>query len=211
VRQLANWIEEDAGDALPASVRPHLDKMRRRLERMEEMLDALRRFARAGHLDANAQEVDLAAMVDDMETQLREDPSLGFARFRVERSALPTLRTARAPLWHVLVNLLSNAARHHDRETGVIRICAQQDGSWWWFHVEDDGPGIDPRYHQQVFQLFKTLYPRDARDTAGMGLGIVRRLAQAVGGEIIIESPLADGRGSRFRVRWPAVWMEVST
>ena len=65
--------------------------------------------------------------------------------------------------------------------------------------MSDDGPGIDPRHQERMFQL--TLRPRDAVEGSGIGLALVRRLVQAYGGKVEVESKA--GRGTTFRFRWP--------
>ncbi len=115
------------------------------------------------------------------------------------------MRTARVPLEHVVGNLLSNAIRHHDRTIGCVRVAVQAQASGVAITVTDDGPGIPPQYHQQVFQPFKTLRSRDVVETSGVGLAIVQKLVTHYGGTIQLESPFAAGRGTRFSLYWPGL------
>jgi signal transduction histidine kinase len=69
------------------------------------------------------------------------------------------------------------------------------------FIVHDDGPGIARDYHDQIFRMFTTLKPRDAVEGSGMGLALVKKIVEARGGTIQLES--AEGRGATFRFTWP--------
>ena len=70
------------------------------------------------------------------------------------------------------------------------------------FEVSDNGPGIDPRYHDRIFRIFETLAPRDKVEGSGMGLALVKKIVQAHGGRIWLESQ-GPGQGSRFSFSWP--------
>ncbi len=131
-------------------------------------------------------------------------PPPGFA---VDAAApLPTLATARMPLRRVLLNLIANALKHHDRPAGKISVAVRGVPEFYTFLVSDDGPGIPPRFHEKVFQMFQTLKPRDTVEGSGMGLALVRKLVENAGGRIWIESP--GNRGTTFLFTWPREWQE---
>jgi len=61
------------------------------------------------------------------------------------------------PLQQILMNLIGNAIKHHDKKTGSIGITVMDGGSHYIFGVTDDGPGIPARFHEQIFKMFQTL------------------------------------------------------
>jgi signal transduction histidine kinase len=67
--------------------------------------------------------------------------------------------------------------------------------------VKDDGPGIAPEYHERIFEMFKTLRPRDEIEGSGMGLAIIKKLIELQNGKIWIDSQ-ADKRGTNFIFNW---------
>jgi signal transduction histidine kinase len=67
--------------------------------------------------------------------------------------------------------------------------------------VRDDGPGIGAQFHEQIFEMFRTLRPRDQVEGSGMGLAMVRKHIEIRGGTLRLES--APGHGSTFRFTWP--------
>jgi len=209
VTQLSLWLEEDLGPRLEGENLEHLRALRSRVQRMDDMLSGLIRFSRAGQAMDDAAEIDLQAVLDGiLEHELSDEaagrPTSGFT-VRAE-GALPTLRTVRAPLERVLANLVTNAVRHHDRDQGTVIVRANDESAHQvTIEVEDDGPGIEPRHQERIFQLFQTLVPKDRKESSGMGLAVARRTVLSLGGSIEVESPIRDGRGTLFRVKWPRV------
>jgi len=101
----------------------------------------------------------------------------------------------------VLQNLLSNAIKYMDKPQGIIRVGCAEDGEFWKFYVSDNGPGIEEKDQQRVFQLFQTLKPRDQADSTGVGLAVVKKAVEMYGGRVWIESKL--GEGSTFYFTLP--------
>lgn len=69
------------------------------------------------------------------------------------------------------------------------------------FAVADDGPGIASQYHERIFVIFQTLYPRDTKENTGVGLAVVKKIVETVGGKIHVESE--EGQGAIFYFTWP--------
>lgn len=198
IAHLAMWIAEDAGPGLPPESQAHLAKLRNRTERMARLLDDLLAYSRAGRRQSAPEVVDTLRVVQETVDLL------GFpSGFSVEVPAtMPVLVTERAPLEIVFRNLIQNAYKHHeDREHGCVTISAADAGDLIAFTVTDNGPGIAPRYHAQVFELFHTLKPRDAVEGSGMGLSIVKRIVEGHGGAVSLAS--TPGAGAAFTFTWP--------
>ena len=100
----------------------------------------------------------------------------------------------------VLTNLLSNAI-HYSRENGRVVIGAQQEGDQIELYVQDFGKGIDPRYHQSIFDRYFRV-PGTKVQGSGLGLSISKDFVEAHGGTLTVESEL--GKGSRFVIRLKA-------
>lgn len=100
----------------------------------------------------------------------------------------------------VLTNLLSNAIRY-SKENGRVVIGARQDGDFIELYVQDFGKGIDPRYHQSIFDRYFRV-PGTKVQGSGLGLSISKDFVEAHGGTLTVESGL--GKGSRFIIRLKA-------
>jgi signal transduction histidine kinase len=101
----------------------------------------------------------------------------------------------------IFQNLLSNAVKYRrPTEPPKIVISAESRSGEWLFRVADNGIGIDPRYHQQVFGIFKRLHQNEYPGT-GIGLAICQRVVERHGGTIWLES--MEGAGATFLFTWP--------
>jgi signal transduction histidine kinase len=108
---------------------------------------------------------------------------------------------SRDELHRLALNLLETALRHTEPGTGVEAALRRVDGSVE-LSVEDDGPGIPPALAAKVFERFFR-GAGDRSGSSGLGLAIVRAVAESHRGSVALEAPL-DGRGARFVVRLPA-------
>jgi PAS domain S-box-containing protein len=201
IDNLSTWLYQDAFDLLPTASQEHLQKLRGRVRRMERLLDDLLAYSRAGRVQHALQEVDCDALVRSVFDLLA--PPTGF-RLTVH-DALPVIYTQRVPLETVLRNLMGNAIKHHHRSDGHIEVSARwldAEETIVEFSVRDDGPGMAAEYHERIFDLFQTLQPRDQVEGSGMGLAIVKKTVESVGGLISVDS--TEGIGACFRFTWPA-------
>lgn len=197
IDHLSTWVLEDVGHLLPDRSHEHLEKMRSRIKRMEGLLDDLLTYSRAGRFRGEATTIDTNELVARAIDTVA--PPGGFT-IRVE-GEFPTIFTYPAPLETVLRNLVNNAIKHHDKPTGNVRIWATRVDEMVEFAVEDDGPGIDPAFHDRIFQMFQTLRPRDQVEGSGIGLAVVDKIVSSAGGKIRVES--MPGHGATFRFTWP--------
>ncbi|MBE9065267.1 PAS domain S-box protein [Leptolyngbya cf. ectocarpi LEGE 11479] len=198
IANLATWLEEDLDGQLPAENKQQLELLQGRVHRMENLIDGLLAYSRVGRGDQITEPVDLNVLLRNLVDLL--DPPPGFTIAIAPN--LPTLNTARPALNQVFANLLSNAIKHHDRTDGHIDIrCQLLENGLYEFSVTDDGPGIDPAFHQKIFNIFQILEARDKTENTGIGLSIVKKTVEAEGGNITLDSQV--GQGCTFRFTWP--------
>lgn len=191
---LAGWIDDDAGEHLPDKSRQHLDTLRSRVNRMDSLLGGLLIYARAGRDEAEIEHVETTQLVKEV-ADLLVPP--GGAR--IEVGELPDVHAPRTALELVFRNVLSNALKHHDRDDPKIEVRGRIEGDSAVFEIEDDGPGVPEEARERVFALFATLKPRDEVEGSGMGLSIVRKVAESLGGTAAITD--ARGRGALVTIR----------
>lgn len=199
IQNASKWLEEDLEPHLTAETREHMSLLRSRVRRMERLLDDLLEYSRIGRETGAppAETIDAAILVDNILAMLA--PPKGFTVY--VDSSLAGINVIRMPLEQILINLISNAIKHHDRTIGRIEIFADDLGPYYRFSVRDDGPGIPAQFHEQIFKMFQTLKPRDKVEGSGMGLALARKHVEIAGGEMRLES--APGRGSTFSFTWP--------
>ncbi|WP_156799294.1 sensor histidine kinase [Oceanicola granulosus] len=199
IQNAAVWLEEDLAPHLTEDTRESLDLLQVRVERMDRLLDDLLQHSRIGR-DEDVAEFTTGGDVIDAVAALLCLPD-GF-HLNVGEDFLH-LRLRRMPIQMILLNLIGNAIKHHDQQHGSVDVSARDAGAMHVIRIEDDGPGIPPKYHEKVFEMFQTLKPRDHVDGSGMGLALVKKQTEVAGGSIRLYS---DGqRGSAFELHWPKV------
>jgi heavy metal sensor kinase len=172
-------------------------------ERMSHLVDDLLVFARNETPAMEHEDVDIGGVVHGVAAEFQVPAE---ARgIELVRSADPDLWVTgdRQALRQALANLLANAVRLAP-EGSRIRVAGGQDEGWVWMAVEDQGPGIAEDDQARVFQRFYRGDRARAREEgrSGLGLAIVRQVAEAHGGEARVAS--SPGRGSTFSVWIPA-------
>jgi light-regulated signal transduction histidine kinase (bacteriophytochrome) len=197
IGHLATWIEEDLSPFVTEGGRTHLQLLRDRVQRLEDMIDGILRCSRAGRIVDDPVEVDVRELTSEIVGLLAAPASASI----VIDQALPTLQTVRIPLQQVLLNLVGNALAHASSEHPCVHVGGSPIDGGWEFFVRDDGKGIAAAHHEQIWRMFKTLRHRETAST-GIGLSIVRRIVESVGGRAWVESEL--GEGATFRFTWPS-------
>jgi PAS domain S-box-containing protein len=168
------------------------------VERLQALIDDLLAYSRAGRGDIELQRVDTDALVREVLWSL--EPQLTAKHVSVEVDKLPVVRAEPALLRQIFQNLISNAVKFCDSEEPRITVRAADVGEEWRFEIEDNGPGVDPRHAERVFEMFQRLHGREVAGS-GMGLAIVKRLTERHGGRVWVMP--ASPRGSIFSFTIP--------
>jgi len=116
--------------------------------------------------------------------------------------ALPNVMAHRGRLTNLFAQLLDNALKFRGDVPPVIRVSAHRVGDRWEFCIEDNGIGIDEENFDIIFRLFQRLHASDSYPGYGIGLALSRKIVEAHGGKLWVESALK--KGSRFLFTLPA-------
>ncbi len=194
---LSEWVEEALEEHLSAETRGQMQLLRRRVHRMQSLLDGLLEYSRAGRIQYPIVTVDVNRTIEKIVLIL--DPP---ATFTIDiETPMPTFVTHLQPLEQVFIHLIDNAIRHHPTKMGVVKIHAIDLGDYYEFTVADNGEGIEPEYQTKIYRIFQTLKARDFQENVGAGLAIVQKIVTTQGGTINLES--IPGNGATFRFTWP--------
>lgn len=170
-------------------------------QRMTELLNDLLSYARAGaDTDGMVEVVDFNAIAAEAVENLQA--SIAETGATVICDPLPQVHGRQAHFVQLVQNLISNALKYRSEQPPDIHISAEQVRGRWRFAVTDNGIGIDPKYHQNIFGVFKRLHNRSIPGT-GIGLAICQRVVERYGGRIWVESHA--GHGATFYFTLPVM------
>lgn len=197
----AQAVAEDYADRLDETGRHYLAMIQKAARRMGALIDGLLSYARLERRAMCWEVVDLQQVVDDLMADrqavikardVQIDVALAFREVIVEREGLQ----------QALANLLDNAlkfTRKVNQPFVILQVETFPDE--WVLSVTDNGVGFDPRHQDKAFAIFQRLHPQEEYEGTGIGLAIVRKVAERHGGRVWVESEL--GKGARFYLALP--------
>ena len=197
IGNLTGWIEEDMGDNIPATIKPHFEVIKGRVVRMEGLIDGILEYTKLTKKEGELSMVDTNVLIKESFDILGTSESIILHL----NDNFPLLKTERIKLEQVFMNLLNNAIKYNDKEDKQVWVGCKDLGDSYEFYVKDNGPGIEERYHEKIFVIFQTLNARDQVEARGIGLAIVKNIIDEAGGDIWVTSE--KGLGATFHFTWP--------
>ena len=195
VRAYLDSIGQDLDQGQHARVRQDLRRVSAASDKMRELLDGLLRLSRVGRIVSAPETIPLQGLIE-------EALAIAAGRLAARRVVasvapdLPLVCADRQRILDVLVNLLDNAAKFMGEQAAPrVEIDAETGAGRVLVRVRDNGIGIEPQHHERVFRLFERLNP--ASEGTGLGLALARRVVEAQGGRLWVESE-GSGRGATF-------------
>ncbi len=204
ISDLVSFLEEDletyitSDDANPDVAR-NFARIHRQTDRAGALIGGILAYSRLGSKGLEVESVNTRELI----MQIADGLGVNDQRLVIQGD-LPVLTTCRTRLDQVLANLIGNAFKyHHDPDDAqvIVRVTPEEQDRYR-FEVQDDGPGIEARHHEKIFDLFSTLQSRDTIESTGVGLSIVKKTVALMGGTITLDS--TPGKGSTFAFDWPA-------
>ncbi len=204
VSRLAQWIVQDLGKlelkgSIGAEIRENLGLLVSRVDRMHGYLASIIAYFRVESAEGKQEDIDVRALLESIVPMLNAPE--GFA---IEiLGDIPHLFGEQAPIELLFMHLLSNAVKHHHNHAqGRVVVRARTDGERVEYDICDNGPGIPEEFRERVFRVFQTLKSRDRVEGAGIGLAIVKKLLNSVGGTIAFRDH-GEEPGISLRVSLP--------
>jgi signal transduction histidine kinase len=195
IKGFLGLLEKDAIKGDTERVKKDVSRIHNAAEKMNQLLDDLLELSRIGRIIGTKEDVPLNDLANEAVSLVRGQ--IKELRVQVEIAPdLPVVYVDRRRLVEILQNLIDNAAKYMGKQPEPrIEIGVIQENGEDIFYVHDNGEGIEPRYHENVFGLFNKL--KHESEGTGIGLAIVRRIVEVHGGRIWVESE-GNGRGSTF-------------
>jgi len=170
-------------------------------ERLKTLMQGLLDYVRLDTFVTKDAPVDLNDAVATAITTLGAEIQASGAVIAYED--LPQAMGHRGRLTRLFAYLLDNAIKFRGSESPRIRISAKRKNKDWELCVKDNGIGIDAEHHEIIFRLFQRLHTEEAYPGYGIGLGLSRKIVEAHGGSMWVES--MTGKGSRFTFTLPVI------
>ena len=185
------------GDLLDEKGRRYVDRIKANTEIMSKRIHELLEVIKVGMIAYNFDDVNSKVIVDDIVLELESLIDNNNIDLSIQDN-LPTVMCDAKRLKDVFSNLLTNAIKFmgEDGKRQITVGCDRENGHYKFF-IEDTGIGIKEEYQQQIFKIFRRLKDIDAEGT-GVGLAIAKKIVSLHNGKIWVESPVCDGRGSKF-------------
>lgn len=203
IKTLANWISSDYADKLDGNGREQLKLLSSRVDWMYQLIEGVLEYSRVGRIKEEKVRVNLNELILRVIDMVAPPENIAIT---VENE-LPTVECEHTRITQVFQNLLSNAIKYMDKPKGQVKIgCAEEDG-FWKFSITDNGPGINEKNFEKIFQIFQTLSSRDEFESTGVGLTIIKKIVELYGGKIWVESKI--GEGSTFFFTLPKQEMGI--
>lgn len=192
-------LNEEAAPRLQDEDKKILERMQLNARRMQQLIDGLLSYSLIQYEKEEKATCDLnillSELIDEFEPQIAECKAV------IHAGRLPVLRAYPLRMRQLFSNLLSNALKYRSSRVPDITITANSNGDIYTFYVKDNGCGISPEFHRDIFHDFKRLHSNDDIEGTGLGLPICRKIVEMHGGKIWVESMPDDGATFIFTIR----------
>lgn len=204
----AQLLVEDYSAQLDETGNDFLRRISAGTQRMQRLIQDLLRYSKIevqseGDDDVKLPIVDLHQVIDDILTLM--EPELKERNAKVNRQHLPKIHGDSGQLSQLFSNLIGNAIKYNSSEQPVVNISAadtQTSGSEWiQIDIHDNGIGIDLKFHDQIFEVFRRLHTEREYSGTGIGLAICKRVMQRHGGKLTLTSQPESG--TCFHLKFP--------
>jgi signal transduction histidine kinase len=193
---------EDCGPQLDDVGKDYAERVVAGARRMDALIQDLLAYSRASRSDMGLASVELDEAVRDALSQVEGDVASSGGSVRVS-PGLPVVRAHRVALVQSVANLLANGLKFVPKgRKPELKVRAERENGITRLWVEDNGIGIDPSHHERVFGVFERLHQSENYPGTGIGLAIVRKSVERMGGRVGLESTV--GEGSRFWIELPS-------
>jgi two-component system NtrC family sensor kinase len=195
-------LEQEYAGKFDEQGKDYLNKIRASANRMKMLIDDLLTLSRISRIKNPYEDVRIDELIKSITARLEFD----IKRYNVEITvpgSLPIVRCDRIKIEEAFFNLISNAIKFSSKNTEInpkVQIGYNDKGDMHEFYVKDNGIGIDKKYHQEIFGIFKRLHKESEYEGTGAGLSIVKKIIDDHKGSIWVDSELGKGAAFYFTI-----------
>jgi signal transduction histidine kinase len=190
----SSLLMKEYEDRLDENGKMYIERIQKNSERMGILIENLLELSRIGRAKGQEELVNISDVISDVVNELVSQLEERGTRLIVE-DQMPTIRCDCTRISQIFANLMSNANKFmgEDNEDPTIEVGYDDRDGYYRFYVKDNGVGIDEEYHAKIFQIFQRLNDVETEGT-GVGLAIVKKIVESLGGKIWVDS--AKGKGT---------------
>jgi light-regulated signal transduction histidine kinase (bacteriophytochrome) len=202
VSSFLSLLERKYKDQLDEKALQYIDFAVSGAVRMRRIILDLLEYSRVGKQNAQLEWVQLPGVVEEIRQLQRK--LIQEKKAEITFQGIETLWTLRPPLLQIMQNLIGNALKYTRPDVSPkISITAVDLPICWQISVSDNGLGIKEEYYDKIFILFQRLHRKEEFEGTGIGLSIVKKIVEALGGKIWIESEYQKGSIFHFTIAKP--------
>lgn len=196
VHALVSFIEEDLKTTLDVGTKNHLNLLKDVVARMDALINGLLEYSKIAKGNKKKEWFSLNDLLHKV-INVADHQHKSTIHIPIEDVEI---YATKIELDHVFQNLLSNSIKHNDKGRPIIEISVIKRTNEYQFSVSDNGPGIDPKYHDKIFKMFSQLNENKDVKSTGIGLAIVKKIISENHGIISLESE--KGKGIKTIFTW---------
>lgn len=184
ISNISKWITEDYHECLDDKGMELLTMLNKRVDRMHNFIQAILDYSKITRTESNNETFSIQKLVEEVIENI--DPSKHVNI--IIQDKLPDFFGIKIRIEQIFQNLISNAIKYGNQNNGKINITYKEQEEYLEFGIRDNGPGIEAKYFEKIFQIFQTLQSRDHFESTGIGLSIVKRIVQLHEGKVWVTS-----------------------
>ena len=196
VRQFCQRIQASCQEKLSEEEVELLGFVVQNTDQMHRLVESLLTYARVGRSETPLKPIDLASVLSIVMRNLEAIIEDSQAQLKI--SDMPCVLGDETALVQLFQNLINNALKFRDETAPEIHLTSQQKGNMWHLTITDNGIGIDPQHHAEIFAPFRRLHSASEYEGSGIGLATCRKIVAQHQGQLWVESEL--GQGTTFHL-----------
>lgn len=201
ISSFVGMIKEECAATLNAQGRDYLNEIDQAAHRMGILIQDLLSLSRASRVESPYETVDVQELLQSVKDRLQHEIKSANAQIAIT-GPIASIYCDRIKISEVFVNLLSNAVKFSSKnpEGSKVVISSSESERETVFCIKDNGIGIDPSHHAEIFDMFKRLHRHDQYEGTGTGLYIVKRVVEDHGGRVWVTSEAEKGADFCFSI-----------
>lgn len=201
VRSFLQLLKKRAENQLDSESHQYIEFAVEGAERMKQLISDLLEYSRIDAVQERREPVDMNELIMKKIEMMREAVVSSGAQFNIQ--PLPSIMAIKLQMESLIQNLVSNAIKYRGNTSPQIAIEGKEEPLHWKFSVSDTGVGIDPLFHDKIFVIFQRANAESKTKGTGIGLAICKKIVEAHGGKIWVESRPEEGSTFHFTIGKP--------